>query len=261
MSLVSIVEPQQGIYLLLDSNQPGVVRGSQGGISRLTFLLGSLSSPTEGIRKFSIRSMVFGNSTYNIVDDSANGGLKNNLFFVDGNPIIVPPGTYSAENFSTTVQALIVAAIGAGVTVSYNPITLKITITTPAPVTIIFGSDSPAYEMGFTETTYGPGVSFTSDYVVDFGGPAAVLISVKEIGSYNMVMYNNFPCNFIYPLTGATPSISQGNPITLSKLDCWVSQRGQLSQLTVELFFIRNGVVWPLINDVNSFYEILLQIV
>jgi len=205
--------------------------------------------------------MVFGNSTYNIVDDSANGGLKNNLFFVDGNPIIVPPGTYSAENFSTTVQALIVAAIGAGVTVSYNPITLKITIATPAPVTIIFGSDSPAYEMGFTETTYGPGVSFTSDYVVDFGGPAAVLISVKEIGSYNMVMYNNFPCNFIYPLTGATPSISQGNPITLSKLDCWVSQRGQLSQLTVELFFIRNGVVWPLINDVNSFYEILLQIV
>ena len=95
MSMVSIVEPSSGIYLLLDSNQSDVRRGRQGGISQLIFPIGSLSLPTTGIKKFAIRSMVFGNSTYNIVDDSGVRGLQNNTFTANGFPIIVPPGTYS----------------------------------------------------------------------------------------------------------------------------------------------------------------------
>lgn len=259
--MVSIVEPKHGNYILLDSNQPGVIRPPSNGINKLIFQLGDLTAPSGGITKYSIRSMVFGNSTYNIVDDSLYGGLKNNVIAANGNPIIISPGTYTAVNFAAALEALITAAVGFLVTIAYNSITLKLEITAAAPLTLVFGTDSPAYEMGFNQAIYGPDVSFTSNYVVDFGGPAAILINIREIGSYNTVSFNGFICNFIYPLTGATPSISQGNPISLAKLDCWVCNYLQLRQLTVELSFIRNGQIWPLINDANSFYEILLQIV
>ncbi len=257
---VSLGEPFRGNYLLIDSNQPGTVRSASGGVDKIVFPSSSLSAPYGTISKISLRSFVFGSDTYNIMDYSAYHSLQNNLITLNATQLVIPPGTYNATNLSSTLQALFDTVVP-GFTVVYDSITLTMGITHAVPFSITFGTGSPAYEMGFADnTTYGPATSIASPYAINLSGPYNVLIHILEIQTYNLISCNNSTFHFMFPLTSATPAVSQGNVVTLGKLDCYVTNQQLLSQLTVRLGFTRAGVVYQMIGDANTNYQMLLQL-
>ncbi len=241
------------IFLMLDSNLPGTQYFNGG--SRIVYGMTSLQSVPADIIRFELRSVVLQCGAYNIKDDSANHGLKNNVITFNGTPVTIPPGSYSETDLATYLTTAF-SAITAATTVTYSTVTFKFTIARAGSNTIIFGATSPWYEMGFAQATY-TGASIVSPTTLNLSGPPNLLISIPEIASGNLISYNGQLFHYIFPLTGAAPSLSQGTTISLGKLVCWTYQQS-LSQLTVNIFYTRAGHVYPYI--MTGAYQIILGV-
>ncbi len=258
---VSTIEPPRGYYIVLNPNCTGVTRFPGLGIHKVVYPSSLFPSSVTGVVKYSIKSWVQSNDVYAIVDNSSvSGGLVNNQITIDSTLVTIPPGNYNALTLAATLQGLF-NAVTPGFTVVYDAASLFLTIANATPFTLEMGVNSPTWELGIPAGTYTGITTITGSGPLNLAGPQSILVRINEIPTYNTINYCCQSFHFIYPLTGATPSQSQASIGSLGKLDCFLSQRPTLSQLTVSLWFVRGGQVYPYVGYDTSFYEILLQIV
>ncbi len=259
---VSIVEPEKGTYVILDPNvgPPAVIRPPSGGIDKVTYQ--SLGLPWwRGAKRFRLQYFTFTSDLYNIKDESAFGGLKNNVLIVDGHTVTITPGNWAVDTFCVELAALMNAADpGKTFTVTYNPITISITVSALVAFVLDMRGNSPWYEMGFQQALYGSTTSITGIGSYNFSGPVTLFVQINEIVTNNLVYYDQFAFKFVYPLISETPGIGQANLITAGKLDCWAEGDNTLTQLTVSLFYPHGGKVYPLIDGPYSTYQMTLGI-
>lgn len=246
------------INILLDPNTVPD-RPASGGIDRITYPIQSLVLPKENISSVNIRSIVLSNEYYNIVDDSPYG-LQNNILTFNGSPAVLRVGNYNALTFAAMLDSIL-TGIGPGVfTSTFDDTTGFLTITSTVAFTLDFGPTSPYLEMGFLQgVSYGPALSLTSVYPLNLSGPPNLLIRVPEIATSDLVYYSGQPFHYIYPLTQAYPSLSQGNLITLGKLECALVGWQKLYNLTVQIYYTRDGRVWPYISWPKTTYQLMLE--
>lgn len=245
-------------YLILD---PTTVsdRPPSGGIDTIVFRAKDFSLPKRNFTNIGLRSMVLDNEYYNIVDD-APYGLKNNVITLDGVDYDLIPGNYDATSFLAMLVVVLDAAGPGTFTASYDPNTNLFTIDSTVAFTLNFGPRSPYIEMGFLlGSTVGPSTSITSVVPINLSGPPNLLIYIPEIDSGSMLYYNGCPYHFMYPLTGQYPSLSQGNVMTLGKLNCGLVGFQQLDSLTVNLYYTRGGKAWPYVAWSSTMYQMMLE--
>lgn len=252
-------EPYHGSYIILDSLQSSGTRGPSGGIDQITYQISRMTSPPDGLQKVTIRNFVGANDSWNIKDESAFSGLKNNYLVFNGTPITIPPGSYDIITLAAYLAAQFNAIGPDTYTVVYSTLTGMITITSSgAAFTLDLSSpNSPWFELGFQMQSY-TSTSLTGDSSVNLSGPSNVFIMIREISTYNIVSFQGAGFHFVVPLTGATPSLSEANLVTLGKLECQVPSHQMLTQLTLFLFYSRAGACYPMVNFPNSFYQIVL---
>jgi hypothetical protein len=234
-------------------------RPPSGGIDTIVYPSTTLGQIHRNFTNVGLRSFVVDNEYYNIVDDSPYG-LQNNIITLNGNPITIPPGNYDANNLLIELLALFNVA-GPGVyTGSFDAITMTFTFNSTVPFTLDFGATSPYLELGFAlGGSYGPAASITSIWPINLSGPPNILIQIPELTSGSIISYSTTAFAFMYPLTGSFPSLSQANWITAGKADCPLNGFNQIYQLTVRLFYTRDGKVWPYISWPRTSYQLLLE--
>lgn len=236
-------------------------RGRSGNIDQVRYDRTNLGMPQHRISKIRIKSFVVQNQSWNIVNYGPVGGLTNNRLVLNGSPLSLPPGNYDAVSFISAIVALF-NATGSGVyTGSIDPLTLLLTISCTLPFTLDFTrEDSPYWEMGFGRIATPPGVSFTGSYPINLSGPREIFINIPEVTGDSYIFYGLTPFLFCYPLTGQSPSLSQLNVLDAGKLDCVVGSQ-QVASLTIQLWFTRDGQVWPYMAYADTTYALMLEMI
>jgi hypothetical protein len=201
--------------------------------------------------------MVIQNQAYNICN-YAPYGLRNNVVTINGVDYSIPVGNYTATDLISTLTTLFDAIVGAGTIITLDPLTLILTIQPVAPTTLTFGPNSPYVEMGFAQGTVGPSVSLVGVTQINLSGPPNLLINIPELQTGSLIYYNLSPFCFCYPLTGQSPSLSQLNWLNAGKTECPINI-DQIYQLTVELWFTRDGKLWRYVSDPRASYQLMLE--
>lgn len=236
-------------------------RGRSGNIDQVRYDRTNLAMPQHRVSRMRIKSFVVQNQSWNIVDFGSVGGLTNNRLVLNGTPLTLPVGNYDAVSFLSAIVALFNTA-GVGVfNGSIDPLTLVMTITCTLPFTLDFTAEtSPYWEMGFPRTLAAPSVSVTGSYPINLSGPREIFINIREVTGDSYVFYGLTQFLFCYPLTGQSPSLSQLNVLDAGKLDCNIGGQ-QVGSLTVELWFTRDGRVWPYMAYADTTYALMLEMI
>lgn len=204
-----------------------------------------------------LRSLVLSNQAYNIADYSPYG-LKNNVITMNGVDYTIPVGNYSDVDLLAEILSIFNAA-GPGVyTGAIDPLTLIMSITSTIAYTLEFGPTSPYVEMGFDLGPLAAALTQTGTTQLNLSGPPNLLINIPELQTGSLIYYNLSPFCFCYPLTGQFSSQSQLNWINAGKTECPINI-DQIYQLTVELWFTRDGKLWRYVSDPRASYQLMLE--
>lgn len=133
-------------------------------------------------------------TTYYVFDATRN------TMTVDGNGITWPPGNYTASEWIAEVTPL----LPAGITVSYDPITNKLTFESAAPFTILFDAANEVDQQGGLELGFRNDVLYNSvnnglvwvipsEFAVNFSGPNFVYLrsSLASVFNNNSIIFSN----------------------------------------------------------------------
>lgn len=245
-------------FVVLDPNTVSADnRGPSGSIDTVRYVAKSLPILHKRVTNVGLRSMVISNQAYNICDYSPYG-LKNNVVTINGVDYTLPVGNYTATDLASALVTIFDTALGVGTVITINPLTLVMTITPTVPATMTLGTTSPYVEMGFAQGTFGPAASFTGSTALNLSGPANLFIYIQELQTGSLLYYNSATFSFCYPLTDQFPSQSQLNWINAGKTECPINI-DQIYQLTVELWYTRDGVLWRYVSDPRASYQLMLE--
>lgn len=245
-------------FVILDpSNVSADNRGPSGSIDIVRYVQDTLPIMKKRVTNVRLRSMVISNQAYNI-GDYAPYGLKNNVVTINGLDYTLPVGNYTASDLASALVTVFDTAVGPGTVVTINPLTLIMTITAVAPFVLSLGDNSPYYEMGFDKTTFPLNASISGTTAINLAGPVNLFINIPELQTGSLIYYNLAPFCFCYPLTNQFQSQSQLNWIDAGKTDCPINL-DQIYQMTVELWFSRDGVLWRYVSDPRASYQLMLE--
>ena len=141
------------------------------------------------------------NSGYNI-------NSTNNIIYVNGNPVVIPIGSYNTSNLPSTIQtALNGAGLGIVFTVTYSDITLKLTISGSVAFSITTGANTINDLIGFLPA--GPLLSITGTNILDLSGDQYYYLIIdvfnNDIKSSNIRDYGAY----VIPSNVSSGGISQ----------------------------------------------------
>lgn len=201
----------------------------------------------------------------NIVDWSAYGSLRNDTFTInyDGvdSTIILPQGSWDGPSLAEELTTQIADAIGtADITVTYSIPQGKFAFTSSGlTFSLTFDTGiSPWLELGFINgATYGPSLILTSTQMVDLSGSSYILIHMPQFCGAMMNRAGGAAVTFGVQTSKAGEYIQTWD----AKVDgpSWVQDMNVVTNVnnwTLALSFIRAGVIYPLVGDVNSSYTI-----
>lgn len=230
----------------------------------------SKAGPQQSFSAMELRSFYFPNTIPNIVNWSSDGSLQNNDFvFKDlgvgtgEHSILITSKMWDAISLATYLQTEINAlALGPTYTVTYDAVAGKYTFTTNSGgnFQIVSRSTTPWLELGFpANTTFGSAASITSPSVSQLQGTGALYLVIPELqGSMNAV-YNSSGVTFIIPIITTSTYTTQWSFQTSAPLKWYTSPTEKtIRDFTIRVYFERAGVLYPLIMDAHSSYELNL---
>jgi hypothetical protein len=168
------------------------------------------------VKSLRLLSASIPNSTYNI-------NSTNNIIYVNGNPVIIPIGSYNTSNLPSTLQTTLNAAgLGIVFTVTYSDISFKLTISGTLAFTIGSGVNSINDILGLSVS--GPSIVVTGNNIVDLRGDQYYYLiidvlnnnvkgsNLRDYGAYIIPTnvpsggISQFRSNTDYPIVGTTTS-------------------------------------------------------
>ncbi len=247
------------VYAVFDPNIRGSTRGPSLSIDKVTYSSRIVPVPQPLISKARLRSMVMSNEAYNICDYSPYG-LKNNTIMMNGSPVDITPGVYNVTTLVDTLEDLLVA-IEPTITVTVDTLTFRMTIAAAVPFTLGFPDTSPYVELGFPLDYSVTADIHTGSNPINLSGPRSIYVNIPQFVTNDVVQYGTRTFTFIYPLTDAFPSESQLNWLNAGKTEALLQYGGIITQVTIELYFTRDGIVWPYIANSMTSYQLMIELI
>jgi len=189
----------------------------------------------ENLKSVRLLSASIPNSLYNVTN-------KNNKldFFRGSNlQITVPPGAYSAEEFTNAIKFLMDNLDGVGIyTSSVNEITFKVmiecslnfvlrTTQTTNSIFYILGYDSSADTAS--------AMTHTANYAVSMHFPQYLLINIGQIGSSHSITSSNVRSNFVVSMTNNSSFVEIFNTNSNYENDTSYSHNSRLNYFNITL--------------------------
>ena len=259
-------------YISLDSRHGTRVNANS--MSEIVFDVRSLGGQSLDYDHVELRNFLYPNIDYNILDDSAQLGIFNNeiAFSVDGTDYsgTIQEGFYSGTQLATILTLEMNSIAGVTGYVAYYLANGKFAIGCSGCTAFnidFSGTNTPWLEMGFQQQLYSGQTAasptilyYLSPCVAQLQGSSNIFVYIQELASADCITYKSTPITFMIPIT-----------LTLSGVQTWSYQvsgpkhairlaRNQaIRQMTVKLYIERNGVLFPLVGDLNSCYNLTLK--
>jgi hypothetical protein len=187
--------------------------------TRSTVFKMPLAAPPLHISRVSLLTCIIPNTIYVFRYDIVNGNIvANNYFdFVDStgiNSFQITPGTYNSSQLITELLAKFAAVSPDTYTITYDPITLKLNITSNFASFQILGATGPnvgsncLYLLGFKNIDTVAGLSQTAPNALNIQGPREVFIRCSQFQPPIHDCSNSFVAIFQVSLTAGYGEIN-----------------------------------------------------
>ena len=195
-----------------------------------------LANPVTEIKTFEFISCIVSNTIYKI-----RTNVNDKLDFNDGanKSITLSQGSYTISNLCSTILTQLNTISSLFTAVSYDSITMKITISRSAAFNLLFSSGinkltSIHKELGFNSTDLTTLLTYTSQNVVQLFNPIGMYIQINELSMPNQTTGNCF-YTFHVPMAVNSDSIIsvQQNNMYDQKIILTAAQT--ISTLTIKL--------------------------
>lgn len=172
------------------------------------------------------------NTIYNITSSN------NLVYFNDGANRIatIPSGNYDVSTLSSAIQTQMNSVSALTFTVSYSPMTYKMTITGTAPYSLTFGTNttnSIAKKIGFANLNTTPALSQTGNNAVQLN-KQIMYINIKELVSIAKTS-SNIIYNFAIPINANSNEVIQYYENTAFKQEFSIGNNMNLNTISFEL--------------------------
>lgn len=196
-------------------------------------------------KEVEVLSLVMPMTQYNI------NATNNSIYFNDGSikNFLITPGNYSVTDLITTLQATFNSFSPNGFVVSYSDVSMKLTITSTLPFSLLFGSyttNSSAYILGFADDNTVASTSHSSDFAIDLSLPLYIYCTVDEF-STNIKSTNNFDnATFVFP-----NKVNSSDILLFSKQTDY-EQRSKVTEVNMQALRVRWTIQGNTTLDINN---------
>lgn len=220
------------------------------------------TGPQHPISYFYLSNATIPNTVPNIMDWSSFGSLQNDQFnFSDGGSFnfTIPENMWDGPSLAAELQSQMnTATSSTDYTVTFDLISSRFTFITANPsMTIDFSnSNTPAYELGFLNTSYS-GQTIVSPNICNLQGTSHIFFNIIELQSSQSITYNGLNFTFAIPMDKASSiiqSYSDKFPGGNSQYT-WTTAKS-VQGFTVTAYFERKGTIYPLVCDELSHYTL-----
>ncbi len=176
---------------------------------------------------------------------------------------VVPGGSYDAPGLAAALTiAMNDITSSTNFVVSYDINLAKFTITSAiGTFTMYFtATGAPWLELGFAKAIYAGNTTYTSPYQANLTFSSSILIYIPEMSGGMLNIVNGFPATFIIAVGAAGEYINSWS--YLREGPSHIQDLGverNVSSFSIKLYYIRGGLIYPLICDNNYEYSIDLM--
>jgi len=210
------------------------------------------------------------------MDESANGGIQNNLFKFNENgtdyTINIAPANYSILELLLYLQVEMTSLTGNAHNFLYDSKTFKaeFQITSTTATFDFTNIASPFLELGFpfgstqTLTSAGGYLTVTSTACIQLSTPQDLYISIPEISTSELIAFNGSVFHFSIPLYYGSPTEINWSYLVdppKSKCSLYLSSLSNLTTMTFNLYVQRYGLIYKLNLDINASYRCVLKFI
>lgn len=154
----------------------------------------SLQNPIDGFNKITLSQCIMPNSFYNITTKK-----QNDIFFIDGNEIFIPPGNYNLNQYIDVIKTISHFYVP-DLDIIYNQITSTIIFQSTSNFDLNFDlCPGTAFTLGFKPILY-TGSNFYKGYITPHITNLGVLMNIDIItGNVSLTNRNVKSCSFYLP--------------------------------------------------------------
>lgn len=220
------------------------------------------TGPAFPISYFYLSNASIPNTIPNIVNWSSWGSLQNDQFnFSDGGSFnfTIPENLWDGPSLAAEIQSQMnTATSSTDYTVTFDLISSKFTFTTANPsMTLDFSAlNTPAYELGFLNTSYS-GPVIVSPNVCNLQGTSHIFFTILELQSSQSITYNSYNFTFAIPMDKASSIVQIYSSLFPGGNPQYTNETPKSVQTyTISAYFERQGEIFPLICDELSHYTL-----